>query len=91
MKKSLKFSISGSIQPVFYNRFIKDNADRLGVKGFVRDLKNGKAEIFIEGSTEAIEKMAPICRRGPQHSLIREIQEKEEKFQDFKDFKILNF
>jgi len=36
-----------------------------------------------------VEKMIPICKRGPKHSLIRKIEEKEERFQDFKEFKVL--
>ena len=91
MKKSKRFFISGSVQPMFFNQFIKENAEKLGVKGFVRNLEDGRIEIFIEGDVDSIERMAPLCRRGPQHSLIRNIEEKEEKFQDFKDFKILNF
>ena len=91
MKKSIRFSISGSIQPRFFNQFIKENADKLKVKGFVRNLEDGRAEIFIEGDNDSVEKMSSICRRGPQHSMIRNVEEKQEKFQDFKDFKILGF
>ena len=91
MKKSLRFIVSGSLQPMFFNKFIKENAEKLNIKGFVRNLEEGKIEIFIEGNIDSMEKMAPLCRRGPQHSVIRNIDEKEERFQDFKDFKILKF
>ena len=87
----MRFFITGSVQPLFFNQFIKENADRLGIKGFVRKMDDGRVEIFIEGSSGAIEKMVPLCRRGPQHSIIRKVEEKEEKFQDFKDFKIFKF
>ncbi len=91
MKKAMRFRLTGSMQPVFFNRFIKDNADKLGVKGFVRSLENGVMEIFIEGDIDKVNRMAPLCRQGPQHSLIRKVEEKEEKFQEFRDFKILKF
>ena len=91
MKKSVRIFVSGSIQPVFFNRFIKENADKLGLKGFVRNAGNGKAEIFIEGNPDALTEMIPICKKGPQHALIRNTEEKEEKFQGFKEFKIMNF
>jgi len=89
MKKTLRLFVTGSIQPIFYHRFIKDNADKIGIRGFVRNLDDGRIEIIIEGDTEAMNRMAPLCRRGPQHSVIRKVEEKEEKFQDFRDFKIL--
>jgi acylphosphatase len=91
MKKSIRFFVTGSIQPVIFNNFIKSNADRLGIKGFARRLDNGKMEIFIEGNIDSIEKMVPLCRKGPQHSLIKQVEEKEEHFQGFPSFKILNF
>lgn len=91
MKKSLRITVSGSIQPVFFNRFIKENADNLGLKGFVRNSGDGKAEVFIEGNHDAVEAMIPICKKGPQHALIRNIQQKEERYQGFTEFKIMNF
>lgn len=87
----MRFFITGSVHPMFFNRFIQDNAQKLGIKGFVRNREDGRIEIFIEGQTDAVEKMAPLCRRGPQHSLIRNVEEREEKFQDFRDFKVLSF
>ncbi len=91
MKKSMRFLIEGSVQPVFFNQFIKDHADKLGVKGFVRSLGNGKIEMFIEGDIDSVSKMAPLCRRGPEHSIIRKVEEKPERFQDFKDFRVIRF
>ncbi len=91
MKKSMRLFITGSVQAVFFNQFIKENADRLGVRGFIRTLEDKRIEIFIEGDIDAITKMAPLCRKGSQHSMIRKVEEREEKFQDFKDFRIMNF
>ena len=91
MKKSMRFFITGNVQPIFYNGFIKEHAEKLGIKGFIRKLEDGRIEIFVEGNLEDVNKMAPLCRRGPQHSLIRKVEEREEKFQDFKDFKVFNF
>ena len=91
MKKSKRFFITGSLQPRFFNQFIKENADKLGVRGFVRKLEDNRIEVFIEGNSEAVAQMTPLCRRGPQHTLIRKVDEQDERFQDFKDFKILNF
>ena len=91
MKRSMRITVSGSIQPVFFNRFIKENADKLGIKGFVRNAGDGKVEVFIEGNTDEVNAMIPICKKGPQHALIRNIEEKEERYQGFTEFKIMNF
>lgn len=91
MKKSYRLYITGSLQPVFFYQFIKNHADSLDIKGFIRKLEDGRMEIFIEGNKENVEKMLPHCRSGPPHSLVRNIEEKEERFQDFKEFRVLKF
>ena len=42
MKKAFRVFISGSVQGILFRDFIKDNADRLGVRGFVRNLEDGR-------------------------------------------------
>ncbi len=91
MKKSLRLVLSGSIQGMFFRQFIKDNAEKHNIKGFVRNLDDGKVEVFIEGSIEDVNSMAEICRKGPLHAQIRGVEQKDERFQDFKDFRILRF
>lgn len=91
MKKSIRLTISGSVQGVFFRAFIKENAEKHNVRGFVRNLEEGNVEIFLEGDIDSVDKMAALCKRGPQHSQIRNVKEKEEKFQGFKEFKVLNF
>jgi len=90
MKKSVRLYITGTVQGVFFRAFVKENAERLNVKGFVRNLEDGRIEIFIEGDSEKVNKMIEFCKKGPRHSQIRNVQEKRERFQDFKTFKILH-
>ena len=89
MKKSIRLYITGSVQGVFFRQFIKDNADKNKVRGYVRNLEDGRIEIFLEGNLENVDNMIQICKRGPSHSQIRSVQEKPESFQSFKEFKIL--
>lgn len=91
MNKSTRLILTGSVQGVFFRQFVMDNAEKNGVRGFVRNMEDGKVEIFIEGDVDKVNEMVAVCKRGPQHASIRKIEEKEEKFQDFKDFKILRF
>ncbi len=90
MKKTVRLYIEGTVQGVFYREFIKENAEKNNIKGFVRNLEDGKVEVFIEGDNADIDKMIEICRKGPKHSQIRNVEIKEEKFQGLKEFKILH-
>ncbi|MDA3836030.1 MAG: acylphosphatase [Nanoarchaeota archaeon] len=90
MKKSVRLYISGTVQGVFFRSFIKENAEKLGLKGFVRNLEDGRVEVFAEGNPEEVRKMLELCKKGPKHSTIRGVEARVEKFQDFKAFKVLH-
>jgi len=90
MKKSVRLYIRGTVQGVFFRQFIKENAERYNVKGFVRNLEDGRVEVFAEGNQEEVEKMIELCKSGPKHSRIENVEIKEEKFQDLKEFKLLH-
>ena len=81
MKKAIKIIIKGTVQGVFFRKFIKDNADKLKLKGFVRNLENGNIEIFAEGEIDDVDKLCQICKEGPKHSKIRNVNVKETSFQ----------
>jgi acylphosphatase len=90
MKKSIRLYVTGTVQGVFYRAFVKENAEKINVKGFVRNLEDGRVEVFLEGNPEEVKKMTTLCKKGPKHSMIKGVEQKEERFQDFKTFKILH-
>lgn len=90
MKKSLRLYIEGTVQRIFFRIFVKENAEKNNVKGFVRNLDDGRIEVFLEGIINDVNKMIEICKKGPKHSQIRNVEIKPETFQDFKEFKILH-
>ena len=89
MKKSVRVYITGTVQGVFFRAFIKENAEKYNVKGFTRNLEDGRIEIFLEGDADNVNRMIEICKKGPKHSQIRNVEIKAERFQDFKNFKVL--
>ncbi len=90
MKKAVRLYIEGTVQGIFFRQFVKENAERNNVKGFVRNLEDGRVEVFIEGDIENVDKMIELCQKGPKHAKIDKAEIKEEKFQDFKEFKLLH-
>ena len=90
MKKSIRLYISGTVQGIFFRGFVKENAEKFNVKGFVRNLEDGRVEVFLEGNNEDVDKVIELCKKGPKHSEVKSIETKDEKFQDFKTFKILH-
>ena len=90
MKKSVRLYITGTVQGVFFRTFIKSNAEKYNVKGFTRNLEDGRIEVFLEGDADDVNKMMELCKQGPKHSQIKKVEEKPEKFQGFNTFKILH-
>jgi len=91
MKKAVRLTITGNLQSLFFKQFIKENADKNKVFGFLRNLEDGRVEIFLEGLPDNVDAMISICSRGPQYASIRKVEEKQERLQDLKEFKILRF
>lgn len=92
MKKAIRVYYRGTVQGIFFRQFIKDNADRLGIRGFARNMETDKVEAWFQGESDKVNEMIEVCRIGPKHSMIKNVEVKEEKWQDdFKDFKILRF
>ncbi len=90
MKKSIRMYITGTVQDVFFRGFVKENAEKYNIKGFVRNLEDGRVEIFIEGDATDVNKVVELYKKGPRHSQIKKVELRPERFQDFKTFKILH-
>ena len=90
MKKSVRVFISGIVHGVFFRDYIKTMANRVNVKGFVRNLEDGRVEAFIEGDVDNVNAMIEICRKGSPHGKVTGLELKDEKYQGFKEFKILH-
>ncbi|MEK6917345.1 MAG: acylphosphatase [Nanoarchaeota archaeon] len=90
MKKSVRLYVDGIVQGIFYRAFVKENAERYNVKGFVRNLEDGRVEVFLEGATDDVKKMIELCEKGPKNTQVKGVEVKEEKFQSFKEFKVLH-
>ena len=82
--------VLGFVQGVGFRRFVKKNALKLDLKGWVKNLPDGRVEILIQGSKENIEKLVKICEKGTFFSDIKNVQVEQEENQDeFLDFQIL--
>ena len=91
MKKRFHVWIYGLVKGVFFRAGIKSMADKLNIKGFVRNTDDGVEAVF-EGNSQDIEKMIEFCRKGPKYAKVVKTEEKEENYAaEFSDFKVLHF
>lgn len=57
--------VSGRVQGVFFRASTRDTAVRYGVRGFVRNLPDGRLEAVLQGDRGAVEKVVAFMREGP--------------------------
>ncbi len=94
MKDSSKVRIhafvSGRVQGVFFRATTKEMADKLGLKGWVRNLPDGRVEVVAEGSKEAIRTLIEFLKRGPPLAKVENIEIREEPYKgEFETFEII--
>ncbi len=87
--KTIKIFITGTVQGIFFRNFIKEQAEKLELKGFVRNLDDGRIEVISEGRDENVNQLVEKCKQGPPQSEIKDVQVQELKHQSFDSFKIL--
>ena len=72
--KRVHLIISGRVQGVFYRHTTNKEANKLGLKGFVRNLGNGDVEVIAEGDEEKLKALILFCRQGPEFANVKNIQ-----------------
>nr|GMC46298.1 acylphosphatase-like isoform X1 [Ipomoea batatas]GMC56574.1 acylphosphatase-like isoform X1 [Ipomoea batatas] len=68
--KTVRAVIKGRVQGVFYRDWTVENAKELGLKGWVRNRRDGTVEALFSGSPEKVEEMEQRCRRGPPAAMV---------------------
>jgi len=66
--------VAGRVQGVFFRAACKDEADRLGVSGWARNLRDGRVEVVVEGSEHAVEQLARWCHEGPPRAVVTKVE-----------------
>ncbi len=81
--------VSGRVQGVFFRQFTLEQARKLGVVGFVRNLPDGRVEAIIEGPEEKVARLIERMRQGPPMARVENLQVvSEPPTQEFSDFEI---
>jgi acylphosphatase len=79
--------VEGLVQGVGFRYFVQENANRLGLTGWVRNRADGKVEVTAEGEREALGKLLNKLHRGPRSAYVIKVNaewhESKEEFTRF--------
>lgn len=89
---SRRVLISGRVQGVWFRACTKDAAEDAGVKGWVRNLPDGKVEALFQGDEARVQRAVDWCRKGSPGSRVEHVVVfKEEPSPDLHGFEIRYF
>lgn len=75
MKKGrLEVRIGGRVQGVWFRASARDQARRLGLTGWVRNLPDGRVEAVFEGGEDRLQAMLEWCRVGPPGARVDDVE-----------------
>jgi len=74
MSVRARIVVSGRVQGVGYRAFTEGAAQRCGVRGGVRNLRDGRVEVEAEGERGAIDDLLMCLRMGPPRAQVEDVQ-----------------
>jgi len=79
--------VEGRVQGVFFRHHTQATALRLGVKGWVKNRRDGSVEAVFEGDREKVDQIIQWCHRGPSEARVKNVsviwEEYTEELEDF--------
>jgi acylphosphatase len=70
-----RFVVSGRVQGVGYRNFVEHEAAKLGLHGYVRNLRDGRVEVFAMGTEGHLKKLFAVLKRGPMLAQVADVSE----------------
>ena len=70
-----RFFISGEVQGVGYRFFAQRSSARHQVRGYVRNLEDGRVEVLAEGKATAVEAFRLDLAAGPTYARVTVVEE----------------
>lgn len=91
MKRHVRLWVSGRVQGVFFRQSTKNKAKELGVEGTVKNLEDGRVEIYAWADAAQLELFVKWCGRGPVTARVDriEITELDESSVSYGSFRIV--
>lgn len=77
MSAATRFLVSGRVQGVGFRAFVRRQALRLGLRGSAANLADGRVEVIVLGTDDAIDRLEQALRAGPPLSRVTGVERDE--------------
>lgn len=86
--KTVHILIKGKVQGVFFRASAKEMADKLNVKGWVKNTAEGDVEVMASGEENNIYQFIEWCKHGPRRAVITDVIVTQKEAVAFNDFSV---
>lgn len=69
--------VSGLVQGVFFRASTRQRAEALGLRGYAKNLPDGRVEVLIVGEGEPVERLIEWLHRGPPSANVASVEVEE--------------
>jgi acylphosphatase len=83
---AVRVTISGTVQGVSFRAWTVEEAGRRGLRGWVRNRRDGGVEAVFAGETAAVRAMVAACHRGPPAARVASVREEPAADEGFAGF-----
>jgi len=79
--RSKRYYVSGTVQGVGFRYFVERVARHLSLNGYVRNLSDGRVEVYAIGRIESHGDLRKELERGPRTAFVSRVDEEEAPFE----------
>ncbi|MGD9734591.1 MAG: DNA polymerase ligase N-terminal domain-containing protein [Solirubrobacterales bacterium] len=85
---AVRATVSGSVQGVGFREATRRQAERLGVRGWVRNEDDGTVRVHAEGPRAAVDSLLELLREGPRGAAVAAVEVEDAKPEGHEQFAI---
>ena len=76
-KNAKRYYVSGAVQGVGYRYFAERAASQFGITGYVRNLRDGRVEVYAIGPADSLASLRQRLERGPVGASVKKVTEED--------------
>lgn len=87
-KKHFEIHLSGKVQGIGLRYSAKEEADKLGIYGYARNLRDGSVVIEVEGQDSSIDQFMKWLKFSPGLSEVKGFEINESEIKGYREFQV---
>lgn len=75
VEKAVRVSVRGRVQGVWFRAWTTEQASQRGLRGWVRNRRDGSVEALFVGPVAMVDEMIAVCREGPPLARVEAVEQ----------------